>query len=598
MKKNITLFLGLLLCLSLNSFAQITFTDTNFKNALLSNPAINTNGDGAISFAEAAAVTNLTITNKSISDLDGLEHFINIEVLDCSNNNIEEIDTSPLTKLKFLIAENNSIKTIDVRTNTLWTLRLSGNPLVHAYLTGPSTFQIESIFGVSFSKDKIEYVCISAAQYGVQDNGVDHKYFWDSLGSALHIGDCTIQAPPTCPIINFADINFKNAILKNFPSYDLDGDGEICIDEAEKVKNLYGLTNENINDIGGIEYFKNLETIGVSNNNITSLDFSQNPKLIDVQASNNNINNVNFTQNVILENFYLSSNQLSEIDLSNNTKLISVSINSNQLSQLDVSNKPNLITVLAINNQITSFNTDNCSSLNWVQIWDNQITSVNLGTNTSLERFQISNNKLSEIDIRNCKIKTLDVSDNPSLKKAFLTGDHTIYNSFSDFLPPTSGSTSGVNISNCPNLSFICVNNVSFFNDIKNYITGIYPGCTVTTDCSLSTSTPSFDSLFVLGPIPTNGTMYLTRRDASTIVQSADIYNASTGALAKRIALTFEDGFSVNPTRGSSPGGTTRPLGDPNSALIDCTDLLPGTYILKVYSTNGTGTFSKTFVKI
>ncbi|CAL2101211.1 conserved exported protein of unknown function [Tenacibaculum sp. 190130A14a] len=574
MKKNITLFLGLLLCLSLNSFAQVTFTDTNFKNALLSNPAINTNGDGAISFAEAAAVTNLTITNKSISDLDGLEHFINVEVLDCSNNNIEEIDTSPLTKLKFLIAENNSIKTIDVRTNTLWTLRLSGNPLVHAYLTGPSTFQIESIFGVSFSKDKIEYVCISAAQYGVQDNGVDHKYFWDSLGSALHIGDCTIQAPPTCPIINFADINFKNALLNHSPVIDTDGDGEICIDEAEAATGLF-LYAKNISNLTGLNHFINIETLYYSDNNPTT--------------------NIHLNNNTKLKNLILRNQPITNLDISNNLLLESVQAFNCGLTSLDITNNINLKTLDASQNELTEIDISNNSSLTDINLQKNKLSNFNITPNNSgLKSIILYFNQIKEIDIRNCtSVNTIGIADNPLLEKAFLTGNHTFYDS--------SGSyASFADTVNCPNLKFVCVNNVSFFNTIKELITITWgnPDCTVTTDCSLSTSTPSFDSLFVLGPVPTIGTMYLTRRDASTIVQSADIYNASTGALAKRIALTFEDGFAVNPTRGSSPGGTTKPLGDPNSALIDCTDLLPGTYILKVYSTNGTGTFSKTFVKI
>ncbi|MBK8846086.1 MAG: hypothetical protein IPO27_05700 [Bacteroidetes bacterium] len=60
------------------------FSNTNS----LANNAINTNADGEIPMlSEAAAYTGtINIANLGISDLTGIEAFVNLTNLDCSNN--------------------------------------------------------------------------------------------------------------------------------------------------------------------------------------------------------------------------------------------------------------------------------------------------------------------------------------------------------------------------------------------------------------------------------------------------------------------------------------------------------------------------------
>jgi hypothetical protein len=56
--------------------------------------------------------------------------------------------------------------------------------------------------------------------------------------------------------INFKDSNFKNALFENKIKIDLNNDGIIQVDEAEKVTDL-NLMKKNISDITEIKYFKN-----------------------------------------------------------------------------------------------------------------------------------------------------------------------------------------------------------------------------------------------------------------------------------------------------------------------------------------------------
>ncbi|PXY47103.1 hypothetical protein DMB68_08140 [Flavobacterium hydrophilum] len=70
--------------------------------------------------------------------------------------------------------------------------------------------------------------------------------------------------------IDFKDSNFKNALFENKIKIDLNNDGIIQVDEAEKVTDL-NLMKKNISDITEIKYFKNLKTLSLTNNNLKIL---------------------------------------------------------------------------------------------------------------------------------------------------------------------------------------------------------------------------------------------------------------------------------------------------------------------------------------
>ena len=77
-----TLILSILvLTMAFISNAQnVNIPDANFKNALIS-AGVDTNEDGEISYAEAEAITYLDVSSKNISDMTGIEAFINLDTL-------------------------------------------------------------------------------------------------------------------------------------------------------------------------------------------------------------------------------------------------------------------------------------------------------------------------------------------------------------------------------------------------------------------------------------------------------------------------------------------------------------------------------------
>jgi hypothetical protein len=93
----------------------VKFNDVSFKQALVDNPAVNTNYDEEISFQEAKLFTEiLSLENLGIEDLTGIEAFINIKNLSAFNNQLTQVDLSKNTKLKQILLENNKLVALDI----------------------------------------------------------------------------------------------------------------------------------------------------------------------------------------------------------------------------------------------------------------------------------------------------------------------------------------------------------------------------------------------------------------------------------------------------------------------------------------------------
>lgn len=96
----------------------INFPDVNFKNKVIAD-GHDTNNDGEIQISEAEAVTDLRVTSLSgdpnkITDMTGIEHFVNLIELRCGGNLITSLDATPLTQLELLYADYNELTSIDV----------------------------------------------------------------------------------------------------------------------------------------------------------------------------------------------------------------------------------------------------------------------------------------------------------------------------------------------------------------------------------------------------------------------------------------------------------------------------------------------------
>ena len=158
MKKYIFLFIVLFVTININA-QNVNIPDPNFKSFLLSSLQFNPNQDGDISYAEANAFTGLMdCSGLNISDLTGVEAFVNMTELLCYNNNIAVLDVSALTSLTRLICGNNQLSSLNVNSNTnLERLSFGGTNQISSINVNNNT----NLKGIAFDNQPISIIDLS-----------------------------------------------------------------------------------------------------------------------------------------------------------------------------------------------------------------------------------------------------------------------------------------------------------------------------------------------------------------------------------------------------------------------------------------------------
>jgi hypothetical protein len=185
------------------------------------------------------------------------------------------------------------------------------------------------------------------------------------------------------PMIGFGqnvyipDANFKAYLVGN-SFINTNGDTEIQLSEATAFNGEIDCQSMSIVDLTGIEAFAALNWLQCNDNQITSLDVSQNTALTYLQCQSNQLTSLNINQNTALIYLYCHYNQIISLDLSQNPSLIALNCQANQLISLDVRSGNNIImdlsgwSIFRTNNNpnLSCINVDNTawSTTNWTMI--------------------------------------------------------------------------------------------------------------------------------------------------------------------------------------------------------------------------------------
>jgi len=97
--------------MSLSGYSQkVNIPDKNFEQALV-DLKIDTDGEvnGYLLKSDAQAVTFLDVSNKKIKDLSGIEAFTSLSFLDCSNNQVSNLDLSNNIGLTIIFNDVNDL---------------------------------------------------------------------------------------------------------------------------------------------------------------------------------------------------------------------------------------------------------------------------------------------------------------------------------------------------------------------------------------------------------------------------------------------------------------------------------------------------------
>ena len=266
MKTLITLFTAVLLSQAIT--AQTTLIpDANFEQALINLGYDTGTPDGSVLTANISSVITLSIANKNISDLTGIEDFIVLGYLACSNNLLTSLDVSNNTALYYLECIYNQLTSLDVSGAT---------------------------------------ALVSLKGYGNQLTSLDV-----SLNTALTTLYCSSNQ------LTSLDVSQNPAIVTLFCAYNQLTNLDVSQNTA--ILNLYC----NFNQLTSLDVSQNtaLVVLGYKNNQLTSLDVSQNTALVSLFGEGNQLTSLDVSQNTALTYLGCDSNQLNCLNVKNGNSM-------------------------------------------------------------------------------------------------------------------------------------------------------------------------------------------------------------------------------------------------------------------------------------
>ena len=226
------------------------------------------------------------------------------------------------------------------------------------------------------------------------------------------------------------DDNFENELLEQ--GYDAVLDDSVTTANIDTVKYL-DLSSLNISDLTGIEDFISLTRLDCEQNNLTTLDLSQNTALNYLDIDANALKTLDLSSNTALTFFDGADNQLTSLDLSLNAALTEFYCENNQLTSLDFKNGNNtLVEDFACTNNpnLTCIDVDNAaySTANWTEIDATSSFSEDCSSLLGIKEFTSSKTLIKTLDImgRETTFKPntllINVYDDGSAEKFFSNG--------------------------------------------------------------------------------------------------------------------------------------------------------------------------------
>ncbi len=452
--KKILYFLSLLLVFVSGVMAQnVNIPDPNFKNALLNhNPIIDTNGDGEIQVSEAQAVDSLNVLINNISDMTGIEAFVNLTYLSCTGNQLTNLDVSNNTALVSLLCDFNYLTSLDVSNNTaLYYLDCYKNQLTSLDVSNNTS--LEKLYcGLNY-----------LTSLDVSNNtALDTLYCYNNQLTSLDVLNNPALTALMCNENQLASLDVSNntalneLVCQNNDLTSLDVSNNTALIKLWCASNL--LTSLDVSNNTA------LTELSCYSNPLTSLDVSNNTALIDLACSANQLTSLDVSNNTALIKLSCGYNSLTSLDVSNNTLLNELICRNNQLTSLDVSNNTLLYELICGNNQLTSLDVSNNIALNELVCQDNDLTSLDVSNNTALGYLHCYANQLTGLDLsNNTALHNLFCYDNPMTALFLKNGrDH--------YIP---------SLSNCPNLTYVCADSAEIA-----YVQSMVPSALVGTFCT------------------------------------------------------------------------------------------------------------------
>lgn len=151
------------------------------------------------------------------------------------------------------------------------------------------------------------------------------------------------------------------------------------------------------NRLSAIDLSKNteLEELDLKDNSLTDLDLTNNINLEEINVSENKLASLDLSKCTKLTELYCYTNVLTDLDLSANKKLEEVSCGDNKLAVLNFEGFQELSSLAAMFNNLTSVNVKNCPELKAVVLDHNELDNLDFTGCENLRLVDIAINTFS-----------------------------------------------------------------------------------------------------------------------------------------------------------------------------------------------------------
>lgn len=358
---------------------NLTSLDLRY-NTKLTQLGCNSNNLTSLDVSQNPELWLLNCSINQLTELDVSKN-TNLKSLYCSDNQLTELDLSRNNKIFELEANNNYLTSLNVN-NTSINIDNSSSKFFALGNTYPITVGSDRTFDLSTLPGTFDVTKATRWNGGtvrgntltVDAGATKVTYLYNCGKRSSYTFTLNVTVVPEGSIAidasNFPDPNFRAYVKAEF-----DKDYNNSLSESERnavteIKVADGYNGQKITNLKGIEFFPNLEKLYCDNNQLTSLDVSQNKALKYLNCS---------------------ENQLTSLDVSQNTQLKELRCYGNQLTSLDVSKNPALV---------------------WLSCTRNQLTSLDLSQNHALENLQVMENCLTSLDLSPTVVSTLYAAGN------------------------------------------------------------------------------------------------------------------------------------------------------------------------------------------
>ena len=332
------------------------FPDPNFRNYLLSLYA-----KGYISTRDVSLRTSFDLSNKNITELNGITYFTELVTLDCSNNNLYLLQLPGLTKLKELNCSNNN--------------NLTTGGIYISDCTGLTYFDCS---GNSFTSLNLSNYSALKTLNASNNPKLTNLQCPTNTLTSLNVSSCTSLPTLDCHSNKLTSLNVSGCtslITLNCNSNQLTSLGTL----PSSLKTL-NCSNNQLTSLGSLPA---LNTLNCSNNQLTALGTLPS-SLQTINCSNNLLNGT-----IDL----WGRKALWALDISNNPNINKLNCFSCSLTSLNVENCTAMRELDCAINSLTSLSVQNCNSLIKIYCYFNQINGTETTTLiTSLRTIPSSSN--------------------------------------------------------------------------------------------------------------------------------------------------------------------------------------------------------------